>query len=222
MTTTTKERPIIFSAPMVQAILAGRKSQTRRVVKMEADGCYATVAEHGINRVPHSVASIVRDVRCPYGSPGDRLWVREAVWCYERLPIGRNGQMLWPRFRNDESARAWFDKTCEYTADWRQGQEPAEDDGGLLNKMFMPHWASRLTLEITGVRVERLQEVSHDDAVAEGCRSLPVDCGKCNAGICSIHQPPQGQYAALWQSIHGHGSWAANPWVWVIEFKRVN
>lgn len=85
----------------------------------------------------------------------------------------------------------------------------------------MPKWASRLLLEITAVRVERLQEISEADAVAEGCSPLPADCRLCDSGICSAHQPPGGQFAGVWKSIHGPDSWEANPWVWVIEFRRV-
>ena len=180
-----KERPIIFSAPMVRALLAGTKTQTRRIVKAR-DLEWMDV--HQGLREPDNAE------RCPYGKPGgDRLYVREA-WAaphaYDHLP---------PRLI-PQDARIHYAAT--------------EDRGGLLWRpsIHMPRWASRITLEVTGVRVERLQGISEADAIAEGARN-------------SLHLPG-GRFARenfehLWWTIHGDGSWESNPWVWVVEFKAI-
>ena len=158
------DRPIIFSAPMVRAIVAGTTTQTRRRIKDQ-------------------------DVTSPYGLVGDRLYVREA-WAaphaYDHLP---------PRLI-PQDARIHYAATG--------------DRGGLMwrSPIHMPRWASRITLEITGIRVERLQDISAVDCWAEGIGHHPdVD--------------PRHEYAELWESLHGAGSWDANPWVLVVEFKRV-
>ena len=187
-----RERPILFSAPMVRAILAGTKTQTRRAIK--APGIF--VSSGAING--HGVVSMtdagIREVRCPYGQPGDRLWVREA-WKVD----------LNHRF---------------YRADG--------DPGGPVPwtpSIHMPRWASRITLEVTGVRVERPQDISEADAKAEGVH-------RCLDGLWSggawkhLRRPncyadPCNAFCDLWASINGPGSWDANPWVWVVEFRRV-
>jgi hypothetical protein len=191
MTTTTKERPIIFSAPMVQAILDGRKTQTRRIVKPQPDECWWPIQNRTAgcsDAVFQSEAGLgrreVHRIRCPYGSPGDRLWVRE-TW--------RPSQV---------EGKAWYAATC---GDGLHGRwRPS---------IHMPRWASRLTLEITGVRVERVQEISEADAYAEGI-----------APWTSPEQTfsPVVRYHELWDSINGPGSWASNPWVWVLSFKRID
>ena len=180
-----KERPIPFSAPMVRAILDGTKTQTRRVVK-------PTSGPHTVEQViatPDSLAAFVRS-RCPYGEPGDRLWVREA-WkahtTFDDLPP-----------RDIPESHVWYMADDGYKAEsrYRQG-------------MFMPRWASRITLEVTGVRVERLQAISRGDSMSEGCPFPNMAKG----------DDPRQWYASLWESING--SWDANPWVWVIEFRRM-
>ena len=165
---------------MVRAILDGRKTVTRRIVKAR-DLEWMDV--HQGLREPDNAE------RCPYGQPGgDRLWVREtwaAPHAYDHLP---------PRLI-PQDARIHYAAT--------------EDRGGLLWRpsIHMPRWASRITLEITGVRVERLQDISEADAISEG---TPFPCGGWVGG-----------YQKLWESIPGPGSWDLNPWVWVVEFKRV-
>ena len=161
------ERPILFSAPMVRAILDRTKTQTRRVVKLKPDYMETFL------RLPNKVAC------CPYGQPGGRLWVRET-------------------FEDCESA---LHSCVLYRAD---GGTPGTK---WTPSIHMPRWASRITLEITGVRVERLQDISEEDAISEG---TPFPCGGWVGG-----------YQKLWESIHGPGSWDLNPWVWVVEFKRV-
>lgn len=200
-----KERPILFSAPMVRAILSGQKTQTRRAVKPQPDSRCNDVflGADGIWRFSRPTAAspvshAADDVRCPYGQPGDRLWVREA-WsthaCFDAIP---------PRDLTTRSIHYQADGKIE-TGKYRQA-------------FHMPHWASRILLEVTGVRVERLNDISEDDAVAEGCETVCMTpTGEDNG---SAIYGPDG-YAALWDQINGSGAWEANPFVWVVEFKRV-
>jgi hypothetical protein len=202
------DRPIPFSAPMVRALLAGTKTQTRRVVKIDhTDSVFERLQgmlAHFFrltSRVP------VQAVRCPYGVPGDRLWVREA-W--------RSGKIA-DRF----PPRELTPHPVWYEAD---GQAPEATNGKLRPGMFMPRWASRITLEITGVRVERLQDISEADAIAEGVERGAADgfwklYGRETNG--DMDRSPRVAYRSLWESINGAGSWDANPFVWVVEFKRV-
>lgn len=191
-----RSRPILFSATMVRALLAGTKTQTRRVVK--PCKCKITAAQLAACEVAGEV-NLGDYTNSPYGQPGDRLWVRET----------------WAAPHSDD-ARPPRSIHC----DWMQIHYAAtEERGGLLWRpsIHMPRWASRITLEITGVRVERLQDISAKDAIAEGVRVHEDHHGKPSG---SIYSPVQA-YCDLWESINGHGSWDANPWVWVLEFKRV-
>lgn len=199
-----KERPILFSGEMVRAILAGTKTQTRRVVKVPlwdppmerafAPGC-------GIWRGADS-----SEVRCPYGSAGSRLWVREAF------------------ARDYFSATPYLppEQRHGYRADWTQRAADTAPEPKWTPSIHMPRWASRLTLEVTGVRVERLQDISEEDARAEGI----VESGTAPGWFKpkadgSFADPARGAFQLLWESINGAESWAANPWVWVVEFRRV-
>ena len=181
-----KERPMLFSAPMVRAILDGRKTVTRRIVKAR-DLEWMDV--HQGLREPENAE------RCPYGQPGgDRLYVREtwaAPHAYDHLP-----PRLIPK-----------DARIHYAA--------TEDRGGLLWRpsIHMPRWASRITLEVTGVRVERLHACNEVDAIAEG-----APWAACGAPQGGSHK---AGFAQLWEQINGDGSWEANPWLWVIEFRRL-
>ena len=201
-----KERPIPFSAPMIRALLDGSKTQTRRVVKVP-DGYKSPVTKHwnevhfddGLMRlVVRETGSNFKIVPCPYGQRRDRLWVREA-W---RAPAGIFDSKPPRTMRSDTPIR--------YEAD---GESPRGtfSPGKFRPPMFMPQWASRITLEITGVRVERLQEISRGDAMEEGCPFPNMAKG----------DDPRRWYSDLWESINGPGSWDANPWVWVVEFKRI-
>ena len=198
-----KERPILFSAPMVRALLAGTKTQTRRIFKpdrmtWDANGRYTTYAMRGgelstTGSGPFKPSSWLH--YCPYGQPGDRLWVRETF------------------ARIDGQTRPWIE--TDYQATYTHGDRLG-DTLGIKKRwtpsIHMPRHASRITLEVTGVRVERLQDISEADAIAEGVRN-------------SLHLPG-GRFARenfehLWWTVNGDGSWESNPWVWVIEFKRV-
>lgn len=211
-----KERPILFNAPMVRALLDGTKTQTQRVLTTRPDCAHPNKAD-----LP-GMRQIMRT--CPYGQPGDRLWVREA-WhyryssstpaanqflhgiryqadgtCRELGPMPMDGIGL-PKQRERRPDESWQEREDYLSAYWRRWRP----------SIHMPRWVSRITLEITGVRVERLQDISVSDYIAEGCHG--GDHGDRYAAV--------EQYRALWESINGPGSWDANPWVWVVEFRRV-
>lgn len=238
------ERPILFSGAMVRALLAGTKTQTRRAVKSVelargeamgvrvAPGTFCYIDFDGVPglswrpfggspTVPYPPEKVA--AACPYGAPGDRLWVRE-TWA----KAGEVGDSV------------------EYRAD---NGDPT--NGRWRPSIHMPRRVSRLTLEVTDVRVERLQDISESDSQAEGVEattlpeewhavrlmhghneaiafpSLPSDATISDLGLRSLcHVPPRvlisarDQYARLWEDINGADSWAKNPWVWVIEFRK--
>ena len=203
-----KEKPILFSGPMIRAILANTKTQMRRIFKpdrmtWDANGRYTTYAMRGgelsiTGSGPFKPSSWLH--YCPYGQPGgDRLYVREtwaAPHAYDHLP---------PRLI-PQDARIHYAAT--------------EDRGGLLWRpsIHMPRHASRITLEVTGVRVERLQDIDLADALAEGIS----DTGALILDSAGNEQGgPIAEYAVLWDQINGDGSWESNPWVWVVEFKVI-
>lgn len=176
-----KERPILFSAPMVRAILEGRKTQTRRIVKPQPAGEWAA---------PGKTA-------CPYGRPGERLWVRET---WSRAKLYPASHELFYRADGECNGRQLSLSYIEREGRWRPS-------------IHMPRWASRIDLEITAVRVERLQEISVGDCCEEGAPIYDGDEGQTHA--------VQTWYRELWEQINGPGSWDLNPWVWVIEFKKI-
>ncbi|RYM47270.1 hypothetical protein [Serratia proteamaculans] len=200
-----KERPVIFNGEMVRAILDGRKTQTRRALNWKRQP-YTEMAE----RDDGSLWPWAEDgdrggdiwFPCPFGEVGDRLWVRE-TW---------QGPLVDEEHFEDYRANADKFQTpefCEYAADGGARPEFCDlDDNahqGWRPSIHMPRWASRTLLEITAVRVERLQDISEADAIAEGgTKHFNIDW-----------------FGPLWASIYGVDSWNANPWVWVIEFKRV-
>jgi len=215
-----KERPILFSGPMVRAILDGRKTQTRRIVKHREnrwecsdDGLTGKVWPFWPCYVYGEPEPI--EMPCPYGVAGDRLWVREA-WAV--VPhVTDNGPKH--RAKGDGTGVTW-------RADWNA------NPSGFKWKpsIHMPRWASRITLEITGVRVERLDDISEADAIAEGIESRPISWLPTTSeyryyGWIYKHDQwslsPINSYESLWESINGQESWAANPWVWVVEFQKV-
>jgi len=211
METTIKERPMLFSAPMVRALLDGSKTQTRRVMKVPPkkdfswDGGYAiiskavSVAINIFNRAK-GVPLMGDATPCPYGKPGDRLWVRETC------QAAQDGMTFGVNYLADGSTK-WLCRSMD--TEWLTMYDYRGASGATIPSIHMPRWASRLNLEITSVRVERLNDISEADAKAEGCE--PADC--CHAYYHG--------FSKLWESINGAGSWEQNPWVWVIEFKRV-
>ena len=197
-----KERPILFSAPMVRAILAGSKTQTRRAVKGNALNWL-----NDVGFTPEFVA-MPENHQCPYGQPGDRLWVREAF----------SG----PRCEEEFPPRSWYEADNIWY--WADGNPDAGDWTRPRPSIHMPRWASRILLEITAVRVERLQAISETDALAEGVIEGNGDFSGCFSvpGTQAMSGTTAKEcYARLWDQINGAGSWAANPWVWVVEFRRV-
>lgn len=198
-----KERPILFSAPMVRAILDGSKTQTRRIAK----GVIARHARTG--EALSRLDSAGLRVACPYGQPGNRLWVREAC-CAEELPAGEDGV----RYLADDTFNtiAYTQSAAEkwLTMHWYRGRRAAT-----VPPIHMPRWASRIDLLISSVRVERLQDISETDALAEG-----ITYGQLPDNPQDL-QRARTWYRGLWEQINGAGSWEANPWVWVVEFTRM-
>lgn len=202
-----KERPILFSAPMVRAILEGRKTQTRRIVKFGA--CLKPNVRAFMRETIEAAKSpddmammanyIANAYTCRYGVPGDRLWVRETLY----LDADRGWQ-----YADTSPLRCEHDRIGEMTH-WLNNRRAKQR---ACVSIHMPRWASRITLEVVSVRVERLQEISDGDARAEG-----VPTPEAHEWTIS----DKDLYARLWESINGPGSWAANPWVWVVEFKRL-
>lgn len=207
-----KERPILFSAPMVRALLAGTKLQTRRVVKlphMNPLGEWEPMSWGGPNggrtRTGHTVplqqaighSRTGEILGCPYGQPGDRLWVRENGW----QPPADRAERGWP-YAYDADAPFGVSAANEAYREEGWKRRPS---------IHMPRWASRILLEVTDVRVERLQDISRGNAMAEGCPFPNLAHG----------DDPRKWYADLWDEINGAGAWAANPWVWAVTFKRV-
>ncbi|HEI9781110.1 TPA: hypothetical protein SLN38_000499 [Serratia marcescens] len=209
-----KERPVIFNGEMVRAILDGRKTQTRRVIaNVSLDNC---IPLQKPTKTKDGIYTHVMDAPghglCPFGQVGDRLWVREAY----QGPLFNFDQMETYLEDTSKFERPEF---CEYRADGGKTPEYYDADDNLRYgwkpSIHMPRWASRITLEITAVRVERLNDISHDDAKAEGC------CYGRGGGVPDFSVTPADHFPTLWSSIYGIDSWNANPWVWVIEFRRV-
>lgn len=217
MSTTTKERPILMSGEMVRAILSGNKTQTRRIVDRVAG--FGKVREFSPSDTPgydfnfRCRRGLWQDFRrteifdrCPYGMPGDRLWVRECFY------IDHIDHVIGPLVKPDGEIPIYYraDGDC-----CLQIPECCCCEVGKPRwrpSIHMPRWASRITLEITGVRVERLQEISDQDAVSEGIEILDSFDPEFGA---------RGTFRELWQSINGPDSWDLNPWVWVVCFERI-
>lgn len=195
-----KERPILFSAPMVRAILAGNKTQTRRAIRNVGNDNCIPHRFLMLNGKYHNGRNHVLDSKslqyCPYGQPGDRLWVRE-TWA----PCGTDvpGEEITIYKATDKYENEGIGTTRWYPS------------------IHMHRHRSRILLEIVSVRAERLHDITESDAQAEG-----VALGGPIGHLPSYLKAPYTyHYAQLWDSINGPGSWEANPWVWVIEFKRV-
>lgn len=230
--TEIRERPILFSGDMVRAILEGRKTQTRRVIKSNQRlpsyfgpagdtqdlinwgyeceaGTYAVLARD----VPESEREECWSLPCPYGAPGDRLWVRE-TWCQAADPITSKttDRVLYRatdecEFLDDGDGFPVENKDGSYKSPWRPS-------------IHMPRWACRLVLEVTDVRVERLRGIHWTDMVAEGVNCPAHDF---SGGFCCSECPDRRlAFARLWDSINKKKHpWESNPWVWVVEFRKV-
>lgn len=205
-----KERPIIFSAPMVRAILEGRKTQTRRIIKPQPKIIHSIYGDASID-----TERIFRQgdqrIHCPYGRPGDRLWVREAF-----AEVGCIGRPI-----------DWFE--YNYRADFENGQWEGYADMCFEKwrpSIHMPRAASRILLEITEIRVERACDISEADAIAEGAQiAIQWMDGRIEnvdeAHIYHTLATHKLGFQYIWQSINGPESWNINPWVWVITFNRI-
>lgn len=228
-----KERPILFSAPMVRAILEGRKTVTRRACKPQPSANAHTTCASG-NPMGAWWETGKDIIRCPYGRPGDRLWVRE-TWGVISHDFDEHGNMIdWEPDRPASPIRempfghGYYSGHVIYRADG-EAVWAGDDDGGGDDRtawkpsIHMPRIASRILLEITGVRVERLQDITEEQAKAEGVR-LYTDHAELGdwwhvEGIETFSADPRKSFELLWSSVGG--DWQANPWVWVVEFKRV-
>ncbi|ALU60925.1 hypothetical protein ACA40_14040 [Pseudomonas syringae pv. lapsa] len=210
-----KECPILFSAPMVRAILEGRKTVTRREVKkLAALDCLAAGFEPAFLALPGNA-----DL-CPYGKVGDQLWVQETWYC-DHLEVMRGPYLKPDDLDIGEALNAG---TLVYAAD---GLAPYEQEQPTWKpSIHMPRWVSRILLEITDVRVERLQDISEEQAKAEGVRLMRdgSDTWVSREGPENLVTPwptAKEAFRDLWESINGSDSWDANPWVWAITFGRV-
>lgn len=221
--TAVKERPILFRGPMVKAILDGRKTQTRRIMKPQPellkDGKVWKWNSKGYDFVsvviPPSTNLLLRaqgrpggpvTCLCPYGAPGDRLWVRE-TWA----PIPEmkpSGYFTDPK---------WKDRTAWYAAD----NDKPMWGGNWKPSIHMPRKFSRITLEIVSVRVERLQAISDRDIQAEGFTDSDATPACVATAECYGMSVLRHRFSCLWERINGAGSWDANSWVWCVEFKRI-
>jgi hypothetical protein len=218
-----KERPILFSGPMVRRVLAGKKTQTRRVIKLTEFQPTDTKGYDWCFRDKRSLWNDVRTPRllelCPYGQVGERLWVRE-TWA-----------LISPDDSDDHSID---DAIVEFRANTDNplpGDWPIEDKddpgcGRWRPSIHMPRKFSRILLEVTDVRVERVQSISEDDVLAEGIVKATKDGNLWKYGLeewpwCDWYLNPLDAWTHLWVSINGLASWEKNEWVWVVEFKRL-
>ncbi|USD22121.1 hypothetical protein MJO52_03020 [Microbulbifer variabilis] len=218
-----KERPILLNGDMVRAILDGRKTQTRRLINPQPfNGVSDEEAIKQIGGLPprlslHQVInqawrSGCADIPCPLGKPDDRLWVRETHHLSHQKKVTYRADYPFNPFNEDECG-----EDCSMVGEkWRPS-------------IHMPRWASRITLEITAIRIQRIQNISEEDAIAEGVlnstlqapptKTVMYHCGPWPTPICG--ESARDAYGALWESTYGKDSWDQNPWVWVIEFRRV-
>lgn len=205
--------PILFSTPMVQAILDGRKTQTRRVIKgftAEVNGKYINF-EYKTSKLKMSVGNVTFKnlnkpflgivEESPYGVPGDILWVRETWHEVKKSNFNRNIPYLY---------KASSHETKVENYKWKPS-------------IFMPKQACRLFLKVVSVRVERLQDISEEDAISEGVKMVGnlynnYSAGYQHFGVGNLFQYAKKSFASLWESINGEESWNSNPWVWVLEF----
>ncbi len=236
-----KERPILFKGEMVRAILEGRKTQTRRLAK------YAHFVGRKAAKPENQIYDFEAFVRfnpaylppaayefCPYGQPGDRLWVRETFGVVQLFRDFESGiiddaQDLGEIPKEDPRRHEWGEFGIPYSATYKGDDE--EREFAWHPSIHMPRWASRLNLDVLDVRAERLQDISEEDAIAEGIQKVwSDDQGETPGRYLYFseadakgtgHATAREAFRILWESINGPGSWDANPWVWVVEFRRL-
>ena len=217
------ERGMIFNGEMVRAILDGRKTQTRRIIKdctvgRDPISKFIQIGKKFIGCYPEDIPELIREC-CTYGVPGDRIWVRETF----QGPLFDFEQM---EAYQEDSSKFKKPEFCVYKADGKPAPEFFDADDNLhcgwRPSIHMPRWASRITLEITGVRLEQLKSISEEEARSEGVARLREGFWKHYQPGWTQHQlSARGSFATLWDSIYGSGEWDRNPWVWVVEFNRI-
>jgi hypothetical protein len=236
-----KERPILFNGPMVRAILDGSKTQTRRVCKPQPFDRSYSKHDHRMGYVSGRAANGDEidgfyaystssggqwQLKCPYGQPGDRLWVRETWQFYDWSEDGHpcirfaaDEAQAWPLIPNGLVGQQVTDIWAELSVPGNYEVDGHARDRRWRPSIHMPRWASRILLEIVSVRVERLQDISMADVCAEGVEI--EDRHMLSPCVGDFLSPSRRACRDLWNGINGGASWRANPWVWVIEFKRV-
>lgn len=217
-----KERPILFSEQRVRALLADRQRQTRRIMKSQLpgpaqdnhEGCYGIDVLHNQQQGNRVTGMENLSFHCPFGQPGDRLWVRE-TW---------RGPLVSPtEVAHYQRQPAAFENSayCQYRADSGDWDgEPDNQHSGWQAGIHMPRWASRITLQITGVRVEKVQAISEQDIEAEGVQYTSHFLNSFFAAQ-TPGVAPQDTWRRAWATQYGDTSWEVNPWVWVIDFQRL-
>lgn len=230
MTTAIKETGILFQGPMVRAILDDKKTQTRRVLDRVKG--FGKIRQFGKSNTPgydyhfrcrrglwqDFRASDVVD-RCPYGRVGERLWVRESHAIYTDAFTREKGDEV-VLYRADSSAYWNMTPYAHIEAEFNPLRDTSDYEPKWTPSIHMPRWASRLSLEIVRVGIERLQDISEADAYAEGV-TIPEHYKFVSNGRPEDRNEARVTYESLWESIHGPGSWDLNPFVWVVEFQRV-
>lgn len=230
------DRPIPFKDEMVRAILDGRKTQTRRVMKVRpwpdalvtVEHYHPTVIDrHGDMHPGKETFGAHWDdgeygLKSPYGEPGDLLWVRETCWAestFDGDGVRYPADHAWRIIENTQEASEAWCKLARYGGD--AALDNQTNTGMRVPPTHMPRWASRITLRITDIRAERLQDISEDDAKAEGVSPSWLD--EDDNDTVRYRQPPTWRrgFARLWHEINGPGAWDENPWVWVVSFERV-
>lgn len=224
-----KERPILFGAPMVRALLAGTKSQTRRIITPQPRAisvCGATLDGLWIPRGKVDYRVWPKPCRkiaeaCPYGQPGERLWVRETWQAWQRTSYEHDEAQ--PVGVKDATASKQRDYDGSIRVDAIEYRATSKSAGPWTPSIHMPRWASRITLEVTGVRVRRVQEITDADAEAEGVLTWARESlwPRCEAMRVAKPSRPRFLFQLLWMEINGVESWKADPWVWVVVFRRV-
>ncbi len=228
----SEPKGIIFKGEMIRAILDGRKTMTRRPIKfclneyheignprrLLGDWPLSKISRFKDGLLSYEYQSDVDDskyseIKCPYGQPGDRLWVRE-TWRIASINHSTEYQFYTVQFKEGFGVlpHPQPDKSLFFPLIVKDNLVLGETGiafGKWRPSIFMPRWASRILLEIVNVKVERLQDICEEDAHKEGILNRPCEIG------------PIGEFADLWESIYGPGSWELNPWVWVIEFERI-
>jgi hypothetical protein len=228
---TMKTKPILFSTPMVQAIIANTKTQTRRIIKPPDN-----VTETITRSIVESLATNIENISgSPYGNTGDILWIRETFYAFgEWKPDGLSKKTGKPKFTFCDYTHQDFSYHFEDSKPLRICKDKYDGIGWYKRpSIFMPRAACRLFLKVEKVRVERLQDITEADAIAEGIERWTEERMKskpthyklyyqnCKADeLMTYTSDPVDSYSTLWQKINGPESWDLNPWVWVIEFSR--